>query len=936
MNKFILPALIVLATFACVATIIHNHPFTVQTAKTQHAEAITGDAEDIEDYVKWEQQRLADPATGQIPYNIRNLELTFASGLPNDAHSNNGRISNSTWNERGPWNVGGRTRSFAADVKNEGILLAGTTSGGMWRSADSGKTWSLTTNLAIQQGVSCLAQDRRLYHGHSNVWFYGSGECYGQSASGSGVGSYYLGNGVYRSTDNGQTWSSLPSTALNNVQYVSNWEGIWSIATDTSAPDSLCVVYASMLEGFIARSVDSGRTWTNLFGSPTSGNGYYTNVIVTPHGVVYATISSDGSQKGIWRSADGLHFHNITPPGFPVTYNRIVMNYSPANDSQLYFLANTPGYGMPDTNFQKQVEWNSLWKYTYISGDGDSAGGKWIDLSANLPHTGSMFDKYNCQGSYDMAVSFLPTDTSTVFIGGTDIFRSTSGFFDASHTAHIGGYGVGATLPDIKVYPGSHPDQHVFFSPPSNPLVMYTGCDGGLFKTYNDTAANVQWHTFDSGYITTMFYTVTSNHAMPGSNLLVAGAQDNDCLFDNSTALTNKWTKPIFGDGSFCYIADSGKTFYYEITTGKLFKVQMDTLNGTVAAFNRIDPIGGKNYEWLNPYQPDPNNNNMMYFGGGKYLWRNDNLSAIPYSNMWDSISTNWVKWTDSVPLNGQYITAIAVSTIPANRVYYGTSYQRVYRVDNANSGTPVPVDITEKTGVNMFPGGYVDCIAVDPDSADRAIVVFSNYAVRNLFLTNNGGASWSRIGGNLNGANQPSLRWAAIQHLSSGDTIYWVAASTGLYATNHLLGNSTVWVQQGVNTIGNAVCDMVDIRPGDGLVAVATHARGVYTANITSVSQIASVQPETAPAVAGINLTAYPNPFNQQAYISFTLPDERFVQLSIYDIQGRLVKQMANSDMQQGPHIVSFEASGNACGIYFCRLQAGNEVRTIRMALTR
>lgn len=933
MKKILLPFGIALAVFGSAFLMIHFYSQIGKSHSTGSIVASAGAAEDIDDYYKWEQQRLADPATGKIPYNIRNLELGFAGALPDDAHSHTGRISGATWNERGPWNVGGRTRSFAADVKNEAILLAGTTSGGMWRSADSGKTWALTTNLAIQQGVSCLAQDKRMYNGHSNVWYYGSGESYGQSAG--ATGSYYLGNGIYRSTDNGQTWTSLKATATNNVLYSSNWEGVWSIATDSSKPDSLSVVYASMINGFIARSVDSGSTWTNIFGSPTSV-GYFTNVIVTPHGVVYATISSDGSQKGIWRSVDGVHFHNITPPNFPITYNRIVMNFAPKNDSQLYFLANTPGYGRPDTNFQGQVEWNSLWKYKYLSGDGDSAGGEWFDLSPNLPHTGSMFDKYNCQGSYDMAVSFLPTDTSVVFIGGTDIFRSTTGFFDDTHTAHIGGYGVGATLPNIKVYPGSHPDQHVLFFSQSNPLVMYNSSDGGLFKTYNDTAANVQWKTFDSGYITTMFYTVTSNHAAPGSNILLAGAQDNDCLFDNGAALTNPWTKPIFGDGSFCYIADTGKTFYYEITTGKLFKVQMDTLNGTVAAFNRIDPIGGKNYEWLNPYQPDPNNNHIMYFGGGKYLWRNNDLSAIPLSNMWDSISTNWVKWTDSVPLNGQYITALAVSTVPANRVYYGTSDQRIYKVDNANSGTPIPVDITQKTGVNVFPAGYVSCIAVDADSAGRAIVVFCNYSVHNLFLTNNGGVSWSRIGGNLNGVNQPSLRWAAIQHLSSGDTIYWVAASTGLYATNHLLGNSTVWVQQGTNTIGNAVCDMVDVREGDGLVAVATHARGVYTSNITSVNQIASVQPTSAFISAGVHLSVFPNPFTQHASISFTLPDERFVQMTIYDVQGRIVKQFAGSIMTQGLHIIPFQSGSEAAGIYYCRLQAGNDVQCIRMALMK
>lgn len=896
-------------------------------------------AEDIDGYIKWEFQRLADPATGKIPDNIRNLELEFAAQLPNDL--TNARLKEAsatpTWQMRGPWNVGGRTRAFAADVTNEATLLAGSCAGGMWRSTDSGKTWQLTTQLAQEQSVSCLAQDTRT--GHANIWYYGSGECFGTSAS--GTGAFYLGNGMYRSTDDGQTWSVLPKTTFNTVGLSNFWQAIWSVATDPYRMDS-SIVYASTI-GEINRSVDSGNVWKTVLGGNLSNYSYYTNVIVTPAGVVYASLSSDGPQRGIWRSIDGIHYTNITPSGFPATYNRIVMNFAPTDPNQLYFLCNTPGYGIPDTNFEKQVEWNSLWKYKYISGDGDSAGGRWIDLSANLPHSGGLFDKYNCQGSYDMVVSFLPTDTSTLFIGGTDIFRSTTGFFDDTHTAHIGGYAVGASLPNISVYPGSHSDEHVLFFSPSNPLVMYNGGDGGLFKTTNDMASNVTWTTFDNGYITTMFYTVTSNHAVSGSPILVGGAQDNDCLFDNSLSLTNNWTKPIFGDGSFCNIADSGKFFYYENTSGHIFKAQMDTVNGTITAFNRMDPVGASNYEWLSPCLVDPNNNYIMYLGAGKYLWRNNNLSAIPLSNQWDSISTNWVKWADSVPASGVDITAMAVSTKPANIVYYGTSDERVYRVVNANSGTPTPTDITGTVGINQFPGAYtngafpfVDCIAVDPDSGGKLMVVFSNYGLHNLFYSSDSGKTWLFTAGNLDGTNQPSLRWAAIQHLQSGATIYWVAASTGLYATDSLKGKSTVWVQQAMGSIGNSVCDMVDVRQSDGLVAVATHTRGIYTANITSLDDIATVPTITMPN-AGMQMELYPNPSTGTASISYYLKTlENQVELKIYNQLGMLVQDTPLNNAHSGDNLESIDLSGRPAGIYFCTLINGSQAQTVRMLVVK
>lgn len=931
--KKILPGLGILLGISAVAVTLH----TVKHHRAAGISESRSGSEDIDGYIKWEQQRLVDPATGKIPDGIRNLELKFAANLPNDLQATkHPELSSSpSWQMRGPWNVGGRTRAFAADITNEAVLLAGSCAGGMWRSADSGKTWNLTTQLPQEQSVSCLAQDVR--KGHTNVWYYGSGECYGTSAS--ATGAFYAGNGMYRSTDDGKTWSVLTNTSFNTTGFSSFWQGIWSVATDPARTDS-SIVYASTI-GELNRSNDSGNTWTTILSGNLNNNSYsyYTNVIVTSTGVVYASMSSDGPNRGIWRSADGIHFTNITPSNFPASYNRIVMNYAPTNPNQLYFLCNTPGYGIPDTNFEKQVEWNSLWKYTYLSGDGDSAGGRWINLSANLPHTGGTFDKYNCQSSYDMVVSFLPTDTSTVFIGGTDIFRSTSGFFDDAHTAHIGGYAVGASLPAISVYPGSHSDEHVLFFSPSNPLVMYNGGDGGLFKTTNDMAGNVTWTNFDYGYITTMFYTVTTNHQVPGSPLMVGGAQDNDCLFDNSFSLTNGWTKPIFGDGAFCNIADSGKFFYYEITSGHLFKAQMDTVTGAVVAFNRMDPIGASNYEWLSPCVVDPNNNNIMYLGAGNYLWRNNNLAGIPLANQWDSISTNWTKWPNSVPNS---ITAIGISTSPANILYYGTGDRNVYRIVNANTGTPTPVNITSTKGASAFPLGlygnavpYVTCIAVDPANGANLMVVYSNYGAHNLFYSSDSGSTWTYTAGNLDGTNQPSLRWAAIQHLKSGGTIYWVAASTGLYATDTLMGDSTVWVQQATNTIGNSVCNMVDVRQSDGLVAVATHTRGIYTANIPSLNDIATVHNINNPN-ATMRVEVYPNPSSGTASLNYYLPVQQNVQLRIYDQRGMLVQQTVLTNTHPGNNIQPLDFSTHSAGIYFCSLIAGDNVKTVKILVVK
>jgi hypothetical protein len=61
--------------------------------------------------------------------------------------------------------------------------------------------------------------------------------------------------------------------------------------------------------------------------------------------------------------------------------------------------------------------------------------------------------------------------------------------------------------------------------------------------------------------------------------------------------------------------------------------------NGKRLNFARIDPIGGKDYQFINPFVLDPNNKNLLYLAGGTVLWRQDRLSEIPLNNTYDSIS---------------------------------------------------------------------------------------------------------------------------------------------------------------------------------------------------------------------------------------------------------------------------------------------------------
>ncbi|MBK5286158.1 MAG: T9SS type A sorting domain-containing protein, partial [Bacteroidia bacterium] len=769
----------------------------------------------------------------------------------------------------------------------------------------------------VYHGVTYIAQDKRA--GHTSTWYYGTGDPWASASGGSA--SYYAGTGMYKSTDGGMTWAQLPATATGNPQIFDlNWDVIYRIVPDKS--DTVQdVVYAATYH-VIYRSVNGGTTWTAV----RSGLSYFTNVELTSAGVVYATMSSDGSQKGIWRSTNGTSYVNILPPNFPATYDRIVSAIAPSNENVVYFLANTPGFGTPDTNYLGAIEWNSLWRYVYLSGDGSGSGGVWDNLSANLPTTGGQFDKFSCQGSYDLIIKVKPNDLNTVYIGGTNLYRSTNGFTDPFHTKFIGGYEEGASFPVVRSYLNHHPDQHEILFLPSNPNVMFSGNDGGVFRTDNCLADTISWTSLDNGYLTSMFYSVAIDHGNSNNNIIIGGTQDNGTWYTHNTNPVSPWTHPGGGDGSFCAIADNESAFYTSIQRGKVYRGLLDTM-GVVTSFARIDPIGGTGYLFINPFIIDPNNNDIMYVAGGNALWRNDSLSGIPMAGNYDSISTNWYRFPDTLAFSGIKISALAAAKIPANRLYVGTNQSKIYRIDNANTDS-VWTNITSTTTGAIFPNNsYVSCIAVDPTDGDKVIVVFSNYNIYSLFYTENGGASWKKIAGNLEqnvsgSGNGPSCRWASIMPVGNG-TVYLVGTSTGLFATNRLDSTVTVWQQMGTNSIGRIVVPMLDVRLADGLVVAGTHANGIYSTNITDTMEVNSV-PDMLASKTFIHV--YPNPASDKLIIESGQLSIKSIE--VYSIHGKKIFSGRKT---------SIDVSELTSGIYFAVLTTPKgEKATARFVIAR
>jgi len=865
----------------------------------------------------WVNMRLADPTTGEIPSNIRQKEMIFAKTLPKSS-----AMSKANWVHRGPYNVGGRTRALVFDVLDENTILAGGATGGMFRSVNGGASWDMTTNPNQEHKISCLTQDKRV--GKENVWYFGTGENRGSYLSDVSV----YGNGIYKSVDGGLSWDSLSITASNTPTILDgDFDFTFSIKTDVSN-DSLDVVYVAT-RGDIYRSEDGGLNWAKQLGGANVYYYQYTDVDLTTTGTVYATISSNCNDKGIWRSADGQNWVNITDSLFSPVYSRVVIGINPSNENEVYFLAaETDNHGQHTNVFFGGETWTSLWKYEYISGNGTGSGGQWTDLSANIPNNqASSFDNFNAQGSYDLVVNVHPTDPNLVIIGGTNLWRSTDGFTSQNNTSIIGGYRVGSSEGDGNwgSYPNHHPDQHVILYLPSNDSIMVNGNDGGIFKTQNVYKDTVEWVSLNNGYNTTQLYTVAiSKNAY--SEVLQGGFQDNGSRLTFKVESDATWNMPFNGDGSHAAISDNEEDFILTIQRGVMYKMKLDT-NATRLAFQRLDPAScdSNKYMWMNPMEMDRNNDNIIYWAEGNKLWRNNDLSSIAYNGSHQKSDLGWDMFSDTLPNPNMKISVLSTSVSPANILYFGTQNKHIYRVDNADVGDPL---LTQLANVPTGSNSYCTDVAINPTNADEIIVVYSNYSVYSLFHSNDAGQSWTKIAGNLEqnpsgSGNGPSCRDAEIIPLGN-DTLYLVGTTVGLFGTANLDGQNTVWEQIGYNTFGSTIVEFLTYRAADGLLVVGTFGNGVYQTTLTSIGDVLT---SNTIKTSSFEFNIYPNPVTNKVNLDLTLNKTSVMSILIYDELGRIVKKIKKNELNAGGNSVQIDVEGLKSGIYFVSLNIDGEV---------
>ena len=380
---------------------------------------------------------------------------------------------NTGWTPMGPdswnsisYNPGiGRVNVVRQHPTNSSILFAGSPSGGLWKSYDSGQTWEPLTDHFPALGVSGIAID----YTQPETIYISTGDM-------DGFDTYSI--GVMKSIDGGLTWQ--PTGLIHNLgQFVVCRKLIMH-------PNNPNVLLVATSEGLF-KTTDAGDNWTEV------AVGSYRDIHYHPtnSSIVYA------SSSRFYRSTDGGDNFIQISSGLPdpADVNRMEIAVSEDEPDWVYVLC---GNGS-----------NSTFLGLYRSQD----GGMTFQLRADSPNLfgySEIGDDNSGQSWFDMALDADPTDANTIVIGGVNVWQSQNGGVDYSIISHwIYPSGIGYTHADIHTL--DYIDGKLF-----------CGSDGGLFVS-NDNGGS--WNDITHGMEITQFYRLGLSPQNAG--IVIAGAQDN-------------------------------------------------------------------------------------------------------------------------------------------------------------------------------------------------------------------------------------------------------------------------------------------------------------------------------------------------------------------------------------------------------------------------
>jgi photosystem II stability/assembly factor-like uncharacterized protein len=729
------------------------------------------------------------------PANRQRLVLAQSRAVTSAGTVDPALLAGLRWRSIGPAR-GGRSIAVAGSASRRDEYYFGATGGGLWKTTDGGLTWRpVSDGFFKTSSVGAVA----VAESNPDIVYAGMGEVALR-------GNIIQGDGVYKSTDGGKTWTQ---TGLEKSM------AIGRIRIHPSNPDVVYVAslgdpYGPSESRGVFKSSNGGKTWervlfrndktgaVDLSMDPKNPDVLYAGlweVHRTPH-----SLSSGGPGSGLFKTTDGgRNWTELTRnPGLPPTlWGKIGVSVSGADSNRVFAIIEAAEGGV------------------FLSDDG---GVKWTRVNEDR--------RLRQRAFYYTRIYADPQVRDTVYILNTGFYRSTD---------------AGKSIRGIRV---PHGDNHDLWIAPNDAKRMINSNDGGANVSTN---GGESWT--DQDYPTAQFYNVFTTTHVPYH---VCGAQQ-----DNSTACVPSTGGELYpvGGGESGYIAPDPEdvdVFYAGSYGGLLTRINRRTGERRAINIWPDNPMGfsasdiTERFQWTFPIVIAPTNPNVVY-ATSQHVWRSTNEGQS-----WQRISSDLTRHDPSTlgPSGGPitldqtgvetYATVftLAPSAVDGNVMWAGSDdgYVHVTRDGGTKWEKVTPPDLPEFTRISL--------IEASPHNAATAYLAGNRYQRADrapyVYKTSDYGKSWMKIVTGLPVDDFPR----AIREDKKRRGLLFLGTETGIYVS---FDDGGVWQSlQG----GLPATPVHGIQVKNDDVVIGTHGRSFYVMDNIGVLRQVSRDTTNAPVV--------------------------------------------------------------------------------------
>jgi photosystem II stability/assembly factor-like uncharacterized protein len=706
------------------------------------------------------------------------------------------------YREIGPTRQSGRFVDFAVVESAPKVYYAATASGGLWKTYNNGISWH---PIFDDQAVISIG-DVTVAPSDSSIVWVGTGEANNSRSS-------YWGNGVYKSTDGGQSWEHMGLEESHHIGRV------------IIHPENPNVVYIAALghlysdnpERGLYKTTDGGQSWTKVLDIEERGKKIgVVDAVMHPDNpdVLFAatfdkirtpwTYNPGGPGSAVYMSSDGGAKWKKVKGGLPTGFlGRIGLDISKSNPDIMYAnIENVNVEGMKTKDRLKQLtEGMPLEKGQRVVGDemwrSDDGGKNWRKVSPDSSDVGGG------PAYYYQQVRINPQDPEHVYVLGQRMWETVDGGKNWRRPFNFGG------------------DNHAMWINPKDPKHMLLGYDHGMGVTYD---GGQNWYHPDDQPLA-QFYAVGLDMEYPYN--IYGGLQDNGSVKgpstkrDGSPIRLEDWKRVGGGDGMYNEVDPSDSRWLYnESQFGPLTRIDQVTGKRKSIAYRNQDRK--MRWNWCAPILISPHNSSTIYHAGNKVV------KSTNRGESWKVISED-LTTQDSAKIIGtgniQYctITTIDESPLKEGVIWVGTDDGNVQLTKDGGKNWTL---LNDKITGN--PGYWVSRVTASHHHPGKAYLTYTGYRRDDfrafVFVTEDYGETWTSLSGDL-----PDESVNVIREDPVNPNLLFVGTDMGVYGS---IDGGKNWTSMRLNMPYNPVHDL-KIHPREHDLVVATHGRGIFITNI-------------------------------------------------------------------------------------------------------